>query len=755
LRLNDAIVQVLRAAAELRPTVVVIDDAQWADEATLELLRFLARSRGQARLQICVTYRDDEGGAAQSLAELAGSRVEHIPLRRLPPESTTDLVRSMLGLEQLPTLLMEQVQRTTKGNAFFVQELIRSLAEDGIVLQRTVEGWQVDRAALQDARLPESIRQVAWRRLAHLSAETREVLCWAAVVGPMFWDGVLQKIGQVSRERVQIALDEGLERELIFERVTSAFTGEREFLFAKPAVQEVGCESISQEERREVHGRAAVWLMARRDEEVSEHLGLIADHLESAGQTEQAVIYLRRAGEQAAAQFANVEAAAYFSRALDLMPVDELDRRYDLLLEREKVYGLQGAREAQREDLAALEKLARVLGDDRRRAEVALRQADYAEATADYPTAIAAARAAIHLGQTTQDASIEAAGYLRWGWAFWRQGKYKAAQSKLERALALAQAAGARKAEAYSLLNLGVTSIDQDNLVRATACYEQALHICCEIGDRRGEDWAFNDLGIISLHQGDYDEARAYWEQALRIAREIGDRRNEAIKLCNLGKVFADQGDYAGARVYYEQSLRLKREIDDRGGTSLVLANLGLLFYHLGDNEAAREYSQRALLIAQEIGGRRIEGAAWMNLGHALVDLGRLTEATDAYQKALALWRELGQPNLATEPLAGLARISLTQGDLTQAQAYVEEILRYLDQGKSLRGVEEPLRVYLTCCRVLRANRDPRAETILDTTHRLLQERAAKIEDEKLRRSFLEDVSAHREIAREAASLYQ
>ncbi len=64
-------------------------------------------------------------------------------------------------------------------------------------------------------------------------------------------------------------------------------------------------------------------------------------------------------------------------------------------------------------------------------------------------------------------------------------------------------------------------------------------------------------------------------------------------------------------------------------------------------------------------------------------------------------------------------------------------------------GIEYPLQVYLTCCRILRANQDPRAQTVLNTAHRLLQEQAAKISDEELRRSFVENVAAHREIISE------
>ena len=98
--------------------------------------------------------------------------------------------------------------------------------------------------------------------------------------------------------------------------------------------------------------------------------------------------------------------------------------------------------------------------------------------------------------------------------------------------------------------------------------------------------------------------------------------------------------------------------------------------------------------------------------------------------------------------MAGLARLCLAQGDLAQAQAHVEEILSYLEH-RTLGNVHtlgEPMRVYLTCYRVLRANGDSRAQDILEAAHSLLQEGAARIGDEGERRSFLENVAAHREI---------
>jgi hypothetical protein len=148
------------------------------------------------------------------------------------------------------------------------------------------------------------------------------------------------------------------------------------------------------------------------------------------------------------------------------------------------------------------------------------------------------------------------------------------------------------------------------------------------------------------------------------------------------------------------------------------------------------------------MGDRRSQGFAWMGLGHVLSGLGIPNRAHAAYQQSVALRRELGQTHLVAEPLAGLACVCAASGDVGQAQAHVEEILLYLGSGGTLEGVISPCQVYLTCYHVLEANQDPRALELLDTAHDLLQERAAKITDEKMRHSFLENVAAHREVAK-------
>ncbi|HDQ70772.1 MAG TPA: tetratricopeptide repeat protein [Chloroflexi bacterium] len=367
-----------------------------------------------------------------------------------------------------------------------------------------------------------------------------------------------------------------------------------------------------------------------------------------------------------------------------------------------------------------------------------------------------------------------------------RQGDYAKAKDLLDRALTLAQATPSRRWEADSLSRLGAVYFYLADYARASECYTQTLHIRRELDDRFGESLALGNLGITVYEQDDFQTARAYFEQSLDIIRrEIGNREREGWILNNLGMIALDRGEYTDSRDYYRQALHISREIGDLWGESNTLGNLGLVHWSLGDFTKADDYygeaiqikqeigdrrgesliasfqsllscdmghftdalnlGRRALAIAEELGASQAQAYALTFVGRAQVELGRLEEAIDAYRQALTIRRETNQHSLAMEIVSGLARVSLLQSDLVQAQAHVDEILNYLEDG-SLDGALDPFLVYLTCYQVLKANQRPRAREIIETAHQRLQARAAKISSPELRRSFLTRVTSHVQI---------
>jgi adenylate cyclase len=754
---------VLNRLAQKQPLLVVLDDLQWADAASIGLLFRLARRIEASRILIVGTYRPEEVAIGR-----AGERhpLEKVlaELKRYHGDVAVDLDTSKEaeGRRFVDAFLDTESNRLgegfrwallqhTDGHPLFTIELLRDMQERGDLV-RDERGRWVEGPALDWDELPVRVEGVIEERIGRLEAELREALTVGSVEGEDFTAEVVAQVqatearGLIRRLSGELAKQHRLVSGLGVQRVEGRRLSLYRFehnLFQKYLYGELG-----EAERAYLHEDVGAILEDLYGSQVDEIAVQLARHFVEAGVQGKAVRYLRRAGEQAAARFAHAEAETYFGRALDLTPADDLQTRYALLRARERVYDVQGKRELQEQDLEALGKVSEALDDDQKRAEVELRRAQYAQVRGDYPATVAGAQATIALAQVAQDKRSEAGAHQQWGVALWRQGQYQAAQVQLQNALHLYREVQDRYGEGIVLNNLGIVTHLQGNSERAKTHLEQALQIRRAIGDRRGEGSTLNNLGGIAAAQGDYAAARIYYEQALLIQRETGNRYSEALTLGNLGVLSAELGDYDRAQTHLEQALSIHREIGDRQGEGVELAHLGSLHHQVGADEAARDCSQQALLIAREVGNRRVEGHALGFLGDSQVGLGLLDEATAAYQQALTLWRELGSTPLALEPLAGLARVSLARDDLAQAQTYVEEILSRLEDS-ALRESKQALCIYPDCYRVLRALSDPRADSILEIAHDLLQTQAARISDAEMQRSFLQEVPAHQEILRE------
>jgi tetratricopeptide (TPR) repeat protein len=199
-------------------------------------------------------------------------------------------------------------------------------------------------------------------------------------------------------------------------------------------------------------------------------------------------------------------------------------------------------------------------------------------------------------------------------------------------------------------------------------------------------------------------------------------------------------------------AVEIDRAIGDQGGLAWSYNALGMMHNHLGDPKTGLVYHNQALQIGQDQGARTVEGIAQMGIGQDLHALGLWAEACAAYEKAIVVQSELKQKIRVVESRSGLALSLLASGQPAAALAQVEAILAYLAT-ESLRGSAQPALVYWNCYRVLRAQDDPRAVTLLAQASDLVQQQAVRIDDKKLRHTYLHAEPTHRAIIDEAASL--
>jgi tetratricopeptide (TPR) repeat protein len=558
---------------------------------------------------------------------------------------------------------------------------------------------------------------------------------------------------------------------------------ELEYLFRHALVQDAAYASLLKQDRRRLHEAVARSLEALYADRLDDVAATLAYHLEAAGEVERAGAYYIRAGDSAAALYANAEAAVLYGKALDLMADSHAADQFDVLLKREKVYDFQGARTEQQADLERLTALAEQMGDPAPQAQVSLRRSSYLAAISDYHAAIEAAQQVVEWARQAQSAELEARGYLAQGIAEWRLSEFDAARRSLGQALNMARAADLADVEAHSLRHLGVVADYQENFAEAKSYLEQALPIFQRLGNHRAEGQALNSLGIVALNMGQLDEARNLLERALAIRRQQGDVYGVGITLANIAVVAQSQADFAVVDSCMRESLVICRTIGDREGEATALDGLGIVASHYGEYARAYELYQQALPITREIGDTLGELAVLINMSAAAWRLRQHTDAMAFGKQSLALAQELAVPqreryallrmadarqardegdaanalyeqaallrqgeehdNLSIAGLAGIARARLASGDMAAAAEHIATILEYLAKTTDLE--DDVQRVYLTCCEVLRAADDPRYHEVLQTSHQRLLIEGDRIADEDRRRSYL-DIPEHRAI---------
>ena len=598
-------------------------------------------------------------------------------------------------------------------------------------------------ASLINLLYPQGIKTVTQRQIGRMPEYMHALLPGAALIGRQV-DPLL-----LSQLIIQLGLNIDLSEWFVHAVAAVILKAHKEeWHFVDDTLRQAFINALTEVEKRRWHKHIAIAIEAVYPDDASQSTAL-AFHWQQIGDNDKERLHARIAGEYAYKQYDFAEALQYLSRALELTAPSELLELYEIRLIQEKVYHLQGQRDAQKDELTTLAELADRLATElniERRSELALELGSFAEVTGQYSVALIAATEAIHISTTNQIPADEAAGYLLWGQVLLRQGKYEQATERLQYALAQAQAHDLKQLEADSLRFLGVGAVDLSQFTQATTFYEAALAIYQSLQDRSGQSTILNNLGVVAYSQNQLVAAINYWEESLKIHQLIGDQEGKARVLSNLSTVYMDLGDYETARAYSEEAVFISRAIDLRFGQCFNLINLSLISYYLQEDQHAETYSLASLQVAREMESRPLEGMALKDRGYLLTHHQRWEDAEDVYQQALAIWQDFSQPLQILETQNGLARVALLRGDMEQAQLYIQPVVDFLQAGNKPVGTSRPFYIYLVCYEILHAAGEPYADTLLQQAHDELSEYAQNISDDLRRQAFFQNVPDHHRI---------
>jgi class 3 adenylate cyclase len=321
--LFTAVIGLLAQVSQQQPVVLVLDDLQWADTASLQLLRHIAASDQPMRVLILGTYRDSELSqthplldALAALHRLTG--VSRLELAGLDDSGVIAFMEAIAGysLDGPAITLAQAVYRDTDGNPFFVSELLRHLSETGFIYQDATGRWVTDES-LDHITLPNSLREVIGARVGRLGPDAVRALSLAAVIGRDFDLDLLSKATGTSVDELLDVLDAASRSALVRELVHP----QGRFMFAHALIQHTLYRDLGPTRRARAHRRIAEALESICGDRPEMRVGELARHWIEAGgpiDLRKAIGYSKLAGDAALASLAPADAVLHYQNALDL-----------------------------------------------------------------------------------------------------------------------------------------------------------------------------------------------------------------------------------------------------------------------------------------------------------------------------------------------------------------------------------------------------------------------------------------------------
>jgi class 3 adenylate cyclase len=253
--------------ARERPGVYVIEDAHWIDEVSESMIAAFLMVIPQTPSLVLVSYRPEYEGA---LARVHGAQT--IALAPLSGSETAALVSELLGPDPSVGALGQTIAERAAGNPFFVEEIVRELAERGVL--HGERGGYVSTADVGEVSVPATLQATIAARIDRLDPAAKRTLSAAAVIGSRFSLELLETLG------IQPILEDLVMAELI-DQVN--FTRQAEYVFHHPLIRTVAYDSQLKSDRAALHRRLAAVIEARSPASADENAALIAEHLEAAG----------------------------------------------------------------------------------------------------------------------------------------------------------------------------------------------------------------------------------------------------------------------------------------------------------------------------------------------------------------------------------------------------------------------------------------------------------------------------------------
>ncbi len=777
LKLREAISRTLLGLSEIEPHLIVLEDLQWMDEASLEYLPLLAKRLQTNRLLLLVSHRSDEQSLnpapKKSLRALEGTGAKTITLSRLTAQDTARLIRASLGTLLAANTLEANVHGSTEGNPLFVLETLREMhAKSAITLGKNGI-WQLEPNHYQSEGV---VQDMIRARLKRLGQTAQNILSAAAVLEANFDLETLAFVCAISEAEVLEQLLPLVQNGLLLE------TG-RGLGFAHDRMREVAYLETPETERTGLHGRAAE-ILEQNAPEAFERLAL---HFERAQVWEKAIDYSAKAAEHAkefGAPSITITHCDHLEQMLDKHPLPNRKQMLELMLNllRHREHALWAVGDTDRipNDLKQLDLIAQELQEPI--AIIAALEAKSLFLARFSGKLIEAMEYILQAVEIAKDNNL----HKKHGDTLFRLGQIQTMNNQLTEAIQSFQECLSiyrdlpecllLQAETY--VRIAATFRELGKLELAKESLQKALSFNLHQTRPRFMAKLYREMGNIEFFIGNYNESLASLSVALSISEKLND--DYLITLCINSIILISQvsGNFDKSVVYANKQLFIVESYSKKTDFVNALHDLACILVNIGNYDLADSLISKAIKLSKEIGGYFFDPLKCLQNNFfietdriKLVNIKKLTKialeseintvtrellvivakakfSLGKFEESLSLYLDVTQRfEIDHDPAASchteIANNYLHLGNLEQALEYSQKAVEILGQFRGLLSQKVHFHHHQI---LLAVGQTTEARAALKTAFEIVQTQCATLPEAKQRRDFLQNVRVNREI---------
>jgi tetratricopeptide (TPR) repeat protein/transcriptional regulator with XRE-family HTH domain len=688
LRLFRQVSGFLQMLAEEQPVALFLDDLQWADQASIDLLRHLARHTRTSPILLLGAYRDDEVNERhpleEALHEFAHDQLaERIHVRSLSFEGSRSLIAATLGETAASAEFARALYDRTEGNPFFTQEVVRALVESGEVAQHD-GAW--DAAAIKQLAIPEDVRSGIAQRFHRLSPTAQRILHEASILGQTFAFDDLQAMNGHSEAEIEAALEEGLSVRLLDE-VDGDHLG-----FHHALIYEALYHDLTAHKRLSLHRRAGEAIERLPERTRIRRSADLAYHFRAAGARARALPYLLLAGDQAETVYAHTEAESFYRSAADV--AREIGDQAQAAAALERLGGVQyfvARIESAMESYDHASQAYRVIGDVIALRRVTARLARILGVTGDLERGRALLQPLLDSSPMGEPAASFADMYIDLAWLCSNPEERVAA---CEHAAEIARVSGDNHILALAEFARANTLNGQLGRVEeARQIFEAIIPLLEASGDLRRLCSTYNVVADACMRGGEFGVASEWADRALDVTKRLGVPAQLASTYCNHGDVAFYAGEWRQAYLDYECAEATYRHADLLAESGYALWGMGQVCLARGQIREASHLLEEAITRSEPHANQDIEPIQAAHAALAERDLlaGRPESAYNRLERLVERLQTMPGLLIRVLPLLAWAHLDLSGSD--RAGSLIQDAISRSASGYQRLVLVEALRI--------------------------------------------------------------